>query len=394
MKIYNNKKLIETTLRNSKTNPDNYTYTDYKEVLDKLEDEHSKYNLFYRIMYDNTYDLSYALKLVQCMYYNQSLADMNDLNMKLFIKFLLKNDNYKKDIHIFGYTISLDAVINSLKNFSWGKQINLVSIYENMDVNQEWNYRGVEVKSTNNINDLNEDSIIVVFSDKFDSDTVYENYLKKFNIPEENIYTTGTDLYNHAFFKFCHGIQYFGEPFLEVTTDEIFIDGGTCNFDTCLLFFNFNNKKYRKIYCFEPNETEFNKCVKYVEQYKIKNVELHQKGLYSSDANMKFRLGETGDSAIDENYYDIKIPVTSIDKVLKGREATLIKLDIEGSEYQALIGAEKTIKKYKPRLMISGYHLPNDCIKLTKKILEYNSEYKVYIRHYNYNVYETVIYFV
>ncbi len=69
-------------------------------------------------------------------------------------------------------------------------------------------------------------------------------------------------------------------------------------------------------------------------------------------------------------------------------------MDIEGAESEAILGATNTIKRCKPRLLICGYHLKNDCIKLIKQVLSINSDYKIYIRHYNFNTYETVIYFV
>lgn len=67
-------------------------------------------------------------------------------------------------------------------------------------------------------------------------------------------------------------------------------------------------------------------------------------------------------------------------------------MDIEGSEMEALKGAENTIGKYKPRLAICVYHKPEDIIEIPLKILELNPEYKLYLRHYSYIHTETVLY--
>ncbi len=59
----------------------------------------------------------------------------------------------------------------------------------------------------------------------------------------------------------------------------------------------------------------------------------------------------------------VGVPVTTIDKLvedLKLDRVDLIKLDIEGSEQRALIGAKKTLARYKPRLAVASYHLAND----------------------------------
>ena len=55
-------------------------------------------------------------------------------------------------------------------------------------------------------------------------------------------------------------------------------------------------------------------------------------------------------------------------------------MDIEGAEKAALEGAEKTIKKYKPKLAISVYHNPEDIFEIPLLLKEYVSEYKLHFR--------------
>lgn len=56
----------------------------------------------------------------------------------------------------------------------------------------------------------------------------------------------------------------------------------------------------------------------------------------------------------------------------------MIKMDIEGAEMPALIGAEKTIKKFKPRLVISTEHLAIDRICIPYLIKSMVPEYQAY----------------
>lgn len=54
-----------------------------------------------------------------------------------------------------------------------------------------------------------------------------------------------------------------------------------------------------------------------------------------------------------------------------------IKADIEGAERDLLLGAKAILRKYKPKLAICTYHLPDDKEVLSKLILEANPEYKI-----------------
>jgi FkbM family methyltransferase len=57
-----------------------------------------------------------------------------------------------------------------------------------------------------------------------------------------------------------------------------------------------------------------------------------------------------------------KVPLTTIDKLvaeLKLERVDYIKLDIEGAEPKALVGAKATLAKYKPRLSVASYHQPD-----------------------------------
>lgn len=83
----------------------------------------------------------------------------------------------------------------------------------------------------------------------------------------------------------------------------------------------------------------------------------------------------------------------TVDDALCGIDVTYIKMDIEGAELNALIGAENTIIKCKPKLAICVYHKTSDFWKIPQYIKSLNSEYKLYLRHHsNKNCWGTVLY--
>jgi len=71
-----------------------------------------------------------------------------------------------------------------------------------------------------------------------------------------------------------------------------------------------------------------------------------------------------------------------------------IKMDIEGAELNALHGAEKSLRKYKPKLAISLYHKPDDFVTIPNYLNNLKLGYKFYLDHHTIHFWETVLYCV
>ncbi len=59
-----------------------------------------------------------------------------------------------------------------------------------------------------------------------------------------------------------------------------------------------------------------------------------------------------------------------------------IKMDIQTFEIQALLGAIKNIKKYKPKLAIFVYHKFDDLWNIPLLLKQWIPEHKLIMRHY------------
>lgn len=117
--------------------------------------------------------------------------------------------------------------------------------------------------------------------------------------------------------------------------------------------------------------------------------ELIPKGLWSETKELKLKMSGTG-SVISQDG-ELVIQVSSIDECID-KPVTYIKMDIEGAEYQALLGARKTIAERKPKLAICTYHKPEDMWEIPGLLLEINPKYQFFLRHYSFADNETVLY--
>ena len=189
--------------------------------------------------------------------------------------------------------------------------------------------------------------------------------------------------------------QNFNELTLPKKSDATYVDCGAYNGDSVSMFIDFVGGRYGEIYAFEPDGKNFADLKSLIEDSELKNVTLINKGTWDKADILSFDMSEGMDSHLSESG-TIKIPVDSIDNVLDGKRADLIKMDIEGAELKALQGAVRTIKKWQPILAVCVYHKREDLITLPQYIKSVvTCDYKFYLRKYDVtSEYDLILYAV
>ena len=184
--------------------------------------------------------------------------------------------------------------------------------------------------------------------------------------------------------------QYFDNDLITFSPENIFVDLGGYDGDTVEKYIEFGNCTYKKIYLFEPDENILKRAKNRLKKYS--GIEYMQTGAYSKDGELRFSASGRTNGFFSEAG-ELVIPVRKLDSVVP-EDPSLIKMDIEGSEKDALMGAANTIRRVKPKLAIAAYHFANDLWRLVNVIREINPEYKFYLRHYSETGLESVIYAV
>ena len=182
--------------------------------------------------------------------------------------------------------------------------------------------------------------------------------------------------------------QYFDKNIVPVKDDYVFLDGGSYIGDTVESFLNFCNGKYSRIICFEPDPQNISALEKNTENRD--NICIVKKGLWNERTSLFFSMEQTASKIADDG--SIRVDVTAIDDEDVCSDASFIKMDIEGAELNALMGAVNTIKANRPVMAICIYHSDNDMINIIKWIKNLDLDYSLYVRHHNFDINETVLY--
>lgn len=183
--------------------------------------------------------------------------------------------------------------------------------------------------------------------------------------------------------------DYFEQTFLHFHLEEIYLDIGPQDGGTIDDFIKRVNNQYKKIMAWEIGKDSLKILNK---KYKDKRIQICPYGAWNESTIMSVG-GTNGGRHLQSDDGKDGIMCKRIDDVVDC-PVTLIKMDVEGAEMNALLGAREIIKKYKPKLMISLYHKPNDIWELPLFVKELVPEYKIYIRHHRTTPNDTVLYAV
>ncbi len=170
--------------------------------------------------------------------------------------------------------------------------------------------------------------------------------------------------------------------------NERFLDLGAYNGDTVADFVS-HCPNYRSITAVEPDTKTFKKLKTNTDH--LKNITLINACVSNQCGLLPFGMkGGRNSSLTDSGKLLKSITVDSL-----GTDFSFIKMDVEGEEINTILGAENTIIKTKPKMLISAYHRTDDLIKIPQTVLDFRNDYKIYLRHFKYlPAWDTNFYFI
>lgn len=183
--------------------------------------------------------------------------------------------------------------------------------------------------------------------------------------------------------------------FIKKRDDENFVDCGAADGDTVKVFAS-RWDDYELITAFEPDRGNFAK----LRRCPVARNEARWSAVSDFDGIISFT--ESGDysahvagceSRDDKGGTLATVPCAKLDSSLR-IPPTYIKMDIEGSELEALWGARKLIKQHSPVLAICAYHTSDHLWQIPLLIHAIQPDYKLFLRRYAEGAFEIVWYAV
>lgn len=233
---------------------------------------------------------------------------------------------------------------------------------------------------------------------RFDKDAVYTSHdlalmreIKEssYQVPESFRFPQGVIPEKEAFYL-AFGLKFLPEQAMQLIRGRDVIDGGAYVGDSALLFLA---NGARTVFGFEPDTRNYQEFIETISlnhaEGKIVPVKMalgserRRAQLYCRDSqgvNMGASVVCGTQSGEPCETYDVD--VIDVDSFVRENrlQPGLIKLDVEGAEYDTVSGAAWTIRHFSPLLIVSLYHHPRDFFEIRPLIDRIRPYYHFEIR--------------
>lgn len=196
---------------------------------------------------------------------------------------------------------------------------------------------------------------------------------------------------DESFGGFRHDLAQYFNPLTLPTLPKRpihFVDGGAYDGDSLLQLAAC--QPIAQAYLFEPDPENYRKLTDHLRCSPFPAFCLPL-GLMDTYKVLSFAGGQ-GEGGTVSSIGNIHIACVALDELLPNSAADFIKLDVEGAEIQALLGARNLIAKHRPTLAISLYHRPDDLWAIPAVLDDISPDYSLFIRQHYYNSFDCVLY--
>ncbi|MGA3172244.1 MAG: FkbM family methyltransferase [Chthoniobacteraceae bacterium] len=185
----------------------------------------------------------------------------------------------------------------------------------------------------------------------------------------------------------------FAPDLISLTDHESFVDCGAFDGDTLAQFLARTKGRFKSIAAFEPDALNFARLEKLAADLpggQPATVHLFQNALGSAPGRTRFDFTGTVGSTLGSG--EGWVEVVTLDQTAGAFAPTFIKMDIEGSEPEAIRGASEIIRRHQPILAVCLYHATRHLWEIPLLIKDLLPAYRLYLRRYSNDCWEQICY--
>jgi FkbM family methyltransferase len=174
---------------------------------------------------------------------------------------------------------------------------------------------------------------------------------------------------------------YFPADLVRLKQSEVFVDCGAYVGDTLLSFLEASQSRFDGVVAFEPDPASIaglRRTVSCLPAETQGRIHVSESAVGASEGMVPFTSTGGLDSSVGSGAG--AVPCTTLDRALEGLHPTYIKMDIEGAEPDALLGARQTIARHEPVLAVCSYHVQDHLWRIPALIHELHPDYRVFLR--------------
>jgi FkbM family methyltransferase len=189
--------------------------------------------------------------------------------------------------------------------------------------------------------------------------------------------------------------SYLLQGVFNLDSGDVFVDCGAFDGDTIRDLIG-RKSAFGRIEAVDADSHSFARLAEYVSTLppELHNkIRLHQCAVGSHSGTARFEDTGKVDSKISDTGA-IVVDIVPIDVMFASKPVSIIKMDIEGGEFDALLGATQVIRRDRPILAICIYHSREDIWRLPLFMRALCPEYRMYLKSYRGDGIQTVAYAV
>jgi len=187
--------------------------------------------------------------------------------------------------------------------------------------------------------------------------------------------------------------QYWPTEITRFDPHEHFVDCGALDGDTIADVLKHGTMGFDHLTAFEPDPANLHRLRAYISALPASvasRIVVHEAAVGARRERLRFNA--TGNAAAAVGAGGIEVQCVTLDAVLAKETPTYIKMDIEGSELDALDGAREVIGRCSPRLAVCVYHRQDHLWRVPLRIRQLGDAYRIYLRPYAQEGFELVCY--